>query len=85
MPVLMWIVVFIFIVYFEMIRRQRPQVRFALLVLGVISLASLAGCGGGGYSGSSGGGTGTPAGNYTLTITGTSGVSHSTTVTLTVQ
>lgn len=78
------------------VRATRPgqaQLRSALLPLGlglILALAFVA-CGGGGGGG--GGGTlnpGTPAGSYTLTVTGTTGsgtaaVSHRMTLTLVVQ
>jgi hypothetical protein len=51
----------------------------------LISIGSISGCSGGGFP-KVGTPTGTPAGTYTVTVTGTSGtVQHSTTVTLVVQ
>jgi hypothetical protein len=58
------------------------------LILGAVA-ASISGCGGGGGSSGGGGGgnPGTPAESYTVTIAATSGstITHSTTVSLTVQ
>jgi hypothetical protein len=65
-------------------RRTRPQWNWALLVLTALWLASLTACGAGGTGYVNP--TGTPAGTYTITVTGTSaGISHSTSFALTVQ
>ena len=69
---------------------RRKKVLGLLLMLLVSGLLFLTACGGGGSSSSnSGGGTtgGTPAGTYTVTVTGTSGSvgPHTATFTLTVQ
>jgi hypothetical protein len=81
--------------------RQRRRILWAPVAAGVLLFAGLAlsGCGGGGSSTSTGGGTsppsggsatGTPAGNYTITVTATAGsganaVTHTTQLTLVVQ
>ncbi len=65
-------------------RGNRPQWNWAILVLTALWLASFAACGNGGvgYVNT----TGTPAGSYTITVTGSSaGLTHQTTVTLNVQ
>ncbi len=65
-------------------RGSRPQWNWAVLVLTALWLASFAACGAGGNGYVNP--TGTPAGTYTITVTGTSaGLTHSTTFSLTVQ
>ena len=65
--------------------RNQRQWNWALLILTALWLASFAACGNGGnnYVDT----TGTPAGTYTITVTGTpvAGTAHSTTFSLTVQ
>jgi hypothetical protein len=65
-------------------RTARRLISISALALLLISVGYLSGCAGG-FPGASVN-NGTPAGTYTITVTGTSGsVQHSTTVTLTVQ
>ena len=65
-------------------RKNRPQWNWAVLVLTALWLASFAACGSGGTGYVNP--TGTPAGTYTITVTGTSaGLTHSTTFSLQVQ
>ncbi len=65
----------------------RRWLQAGLLAGGLTLCMILAACGGGSSSGGGGGGSpGTPAGQYNVVVTGTSGtLSHSTTVTFTVQ
>jgi hypothetical protein len=65
------------------IKRRGNGLRLALIVM-IVALSTLTGCGGGG-NGSSSGGSSQPQ-TYNITVTATSGtLSHSTTVTLTVE
>jgi hypothetical protein len=70
-------------------RRRRWQTMLGVVVLLVLLAGGAAACGGGGGGNGGGGGTsnpGTTAGNYTITVTGTSGSTTATgTVALTVQ
>jgi len=66
-------------------RRMRRLIPIGAFALLLISVSYSSGCSGGGFP-KVGSNTGTPAGTYTVTVTGTSGaVQHSTTVTLVVQ
>lgn len=66
-------------------RGRRKSALSFVVVMGLASLCFQTGCSGGGSSGSGGSG-GTPAGTYTIQVTGTAGsLSHNATVSLTVQ
>jgi hypothetical protein len=72
------------------IRRSRVGLRrltvLAILLVGAAWSATLTGCGGGGGASGGSGGSGSQPQTYNITVTATSGtLSHSTTVTLTVQ
>ncbi|HEV2424698.1 MAG TPA: choice-of-anchor D domain-containing protein [Terriglobia bacterium] len=66
-----------------LVRGHKPGWALAVLPLTLLAMLAVAACGGGsGYTNP----TGTPVGNYTVKITGTSGsLSHTSTVNLTVQ
>ena len=66
-------------------RKHRLQKRYVLLAILIVATVLLAGCAGG-TAFTSPSSPGTPAGTYTLTVTGTSGsLQHATSLTLTVQ
>ena len=70
-------------------RRRGWQTMLGLIVFLIFLSSGVLSCGGGGSGGGGGGGGGTPgttAGDYTVTVTGTSGTMTATgTVSLTVQ
>ena len=70
--------------------RRRTRSRWTYLLMPVLLVSIITGCGGGGTGNGSGGGgvgsSGTPAGTYTLTVTGSQqGVNRSATLVLTVN
>jgi hypothetical protein len=70
-----------------LVPRRRKWIAMALFVL-VASVWGVTGCGGSGNSSTAppGGATGTPAGNYTVAVTATSGtINATTTIQVTVQ
>lgn len=70
----------------SMAPNHRSLLRLSAIILLVLLWATCGGGGGGGGGGGSSQQTGTPAGTYTLTVTGSSGsLNRSTTLTLTVQ
>jgi hypothetical protein len=82
-PLLVWLLMLVTLAMFAAARRQRVNLGLAPAVLLV---ALWAACGGGGSVPPPPPKTGTLAGTYTLTVTGTSsGVSRSTTLTLKVN
>ena len=76
----LWLLVFAFMTLWKWKSRRRLRFRPAVLLAGVFLLAS---CGGGGPNSSA---SGTPAGTYAITVTGTvSGVSRTVNLSLSVQ
>ena len=81
---MLWLTAILLAIALFNLATNRRRWNWALLGLAALWLAAFAACGssGQGYTNN----TGTPAGTYTITVTGAAGsVSHTTTFTLTVQ